>query len=60
MESCRRTGLSGVLCSLSLLCVILDIQLDGKSLFTLEKNVCFLLFLKHRHSLTPTLLLCVV
>ncbi|XP_029310656.1 dnaJ homolog subfamily C member 3b [Cottoperca gobio] len=29
MESCRRTGLSGVLCSLSLLCVILDIQLDG-------------------------------
>lgn len=34
MESCRRTGLSGVLCSLSLLCVILDIQLDGKSRFT--------------------------
>lgn len=41
MESCRRTGLSGVLCSLSLLCVILDIQLDGKSRFTLEKNVLF-------------------
>ncbi|TWW63029.1 dnaJ homolog subfamily C member 3b [Takifugu flavidus] len=29
MDSCRRTGLSGVLCSLSLLCVLLDIQLDG-------------------------------
>uniref|UniRef100_A0A3Q4FY86 DnaJ (Hsp40) homolog, subfamily C, member 3b n=1 Tax=Neolamprologus brichardi TaxID=32507 RepID=A0A3Q4FY86_NEOBR len=29
MEPCRRAGLSGVLCSLSLLCVILDIQLDG-------------------------------
>uniref|UniRef100_A0A3Q3WW20 J domain-containing protein n=1 Tax=Mola mola TaxID=94237 RepID=A0A3Q3WW20_MOLML len=29
METCRRTGLSGLLCSLSLLCVILDIQLDG-------------------------------
>ncbi|KAL6118523.1 uncharacterized protein ACO6RY_03311 [Pungitius sinensis] len=29
MESCRRTGLHGVLCSLSLLCVVLDIQLDG-------------------------------
>ncbi|KAM8899440.1 dnaJ homolog subfamily C member 3b [Spinachia spinachia] len=29
MESCRRTGLNEVLCSLSLLCVILDIQLDG-------------------------------
>ncbi|XP_062239685.1 dnaJ homolog subfamily C member 3b [Platichthys flesus] len=29
MESCGRAGLSGVLCSLSLLCVILDIQLDG-------------------------------
>ncbi|XP_026209025.1 dnaJ homolog subfamily C member 3b [Anabas testudineus] len=29
MESCRRTGLNGVLCSLSLLCVLLDIQLDG-------------------------------
>lgn len=29
MESGGRTGLSGVLCSLSLLCVILDIQLDG-------------------------------
>lgn len=45
MESCRRTGLSGVLCSLSLLCVILDIQLDGKSCFTLggkKNSVCFL------------------
>lgn len=37
MDSCRRTGLSGVLCSLSLLCVILDIQLDGKAGFT-HKN----------------------
>lgn len=60
MESCRRTGLSGVLCSLSLLCVILDIQLDGKNCFTLEKNVCFALFLKHRHWPPPTLLLCVL
>lgn len=33
MDSCRRTGLSGVLCSLSLLCVLLDIQLDGKIFF---------------------------
>lgn len=39
MESCRRTGLSGVLCSLSLLCVILDIQLDGKRSFTYQKEV---------------------
>lgn len=31
MDSCRRTGLSGVLCSLSLLCVLLDLQLDGKT-----------------------------
>lgn len=29
MEACRRAGVSGVLCSLSLLCVILDLQLDG-------------------------------
>ncbi|XP_068611868.1 dnaJ homolog subfamily C member 3b [Brachionichthys hirsutus] len=29
MDSCRPTGLGGLLCSLSLLCVILDIQLDG-------------------------------
>lgn len=39
MESCRRTGLSGVVCSLSLLCVILDIQLDGKRSFTYQKEV---------------------
>ncbi|KAM9718191.1 dnaJ homolog subfamily C member 3b [Menidia menidia] len=29
MEPCRRTGVGGLLCSLSLLCVLLDIQLDG-------------------------------
>uniref|UniRef100_A0A8C6UHK2 DnaJ (Hsp40) homolog, subfamily C, member 3b n=1 Tax=Neogobius melanostomus TaxID=47308 RepID=A0A8C6UHK2_9GOBI len=28
MEACRRAGVSGILCSLSLLCVILDLQLD--------------------------------
>ena len=30
MESGRRKGLSSILSSLSLLCVILDLQLDGK------------------------------
>lgn len=30
MESGRRKGLSSVLSSLSLLCVVLDLQLDGK------------------------------
>lgn len=44
MESCRRTGLSGVLCSLSLLCVILDIQLDGKSRFTLGEITAFVFY----------------
>ncbi|CAG5929162.1 unnamed protein product, partial [Menidia menidia] len=29
MEPCRRAGVGGLLCSLSLLCVLLDIQLDG-------------------------------
>lgn len=53
MESCRRTGLSGVLCSLSLLCVILDIQLEGKSPFKLNTNVRFRPFLK-APSLTAT------
>ena len=40
MDWCRRTGLSGVLCSLSLLCVLLDIQLDGKATFNLLLEVC--------------------
>lgn len=39
MDSCRRTGLSGVLCSLSLLCVLLDIQLDGRANFYLLLEV---------------------
>lgn len=39
MDSCRRTGLSGVLCSLSLLCVLLDIQLDGRANFYLQLEV---------------------
>lgn len=30
MESGRRKGLSGVLSSLSLVCVLLDLQLDGR------------------------------
>lgn len=43
MESCRWTGLGGVLCSLSLLSVILDIQLDGKSFYIRQQCINYLL-----------------
>lgn len=41
MEPYRRAGVGGLLCSLPLLCVLLDIQLDGKSRPTANSSALY-------------------